>query len=62
MVECLQDSSSGLLKHIYDAEKKVFVRDKLWATGNGWALLGMISVCDIAKEKDCSKLNSLFCF
>ena len=32
---------TGLLYHIYDAEQNRYVRQKLWATGNGWALLGL---------------------
>lgn len=44
----LKDPETGLLRHIYDATNKCFVRDKLWATGNGWALMGMVSVYDIA--------------
>lgn len=59
MYQYLIDEKSGLLRHIYDAGQSVFVRDKLWATGNGWALLGMAAVAekaqangrdDIAKE------------
>lgn len=52
MYDYLIDKESGLLRHIYDAGTKSFVRDKLWATGNGWALLGMISVANIAKKNN----------
>lgn len=44
----LRDESTGLLYHIYDAGTKRFVRKKLWATGNGWALLGIARVAEIA--------------
>ncbi len=47
----LQDPESGLLYHIYDAETGHFVRKKLWATGNGWALLGIARVVETALVK-----------
>lgn len=51
MYDYLIDEESGLLRHIYDADNAVFVRDKLWATGNGWALLGMALVAEKAGEQ-----------
>lgn len=45
----LLDESSGVLRHIYDATQKRFVRDKLWATGSGWALMGCAAVADIIR-------------
>ncbi len=47
----LRDAATGLLYHIYDAGTGQFVRKKLWATGNGWALLGIARVADIARER-----------
>lgn len=47
----LRDDETGLLYHIYDAGTKRFVRKKLWATGNGWALLGIARVIETAKEQ-----------
>ncbi len=47
----LRDDETGLLFHIYDAEKKEFVRRKLWATGNGWALLGIARVVDETEKQ-----------
>lgn len=44
----LKDESTGLLYHIYDPGTKRFVRQKLWATGNGWALLGIARVLEVA--------------
>lgn len=44
----LQDEKTGLLFHIYDAGTERFVRKKLWATGNGWSLLGMARVIETA--------------
>lgn len=46
----LADSETGLLRHIYDAGRGCFVRDKLWATGNSWALLGMARVYEAISE------------
>ncbi len=48
MVQYLLDERTGLLRHIYDAGTEHFVRDKLWATGNGWALMGIAAVTETA--------------
>lgn len=50
MMGYLMDPSSGVLRHIYDAGTCRYVRDKLWATGNGWALMGLASVMDHTQE------------
>ena len=50
-VDYLKDEKTGLLYHIYDAGRECFVRKKLWATGNGWALLGMARVAETALHK-----------
>ena len=47
----LQDKETGLLFHIYDPGTGKLVREKRWATGNGWALLGIARVIETAKEK-----------
>lgn len=52
MINYLKDEKTGLIRHIYDATNKCFVRDRLWATGNGWALMGIASVTDIAIADD----------
>jgi len=44
----LCDENTGLLYHIYDAEQGRYVRKKLWATGNGWALMGIGRVIEYA--------------
>lgn len=54
MYRYLVDDQSGLVRHIYDAGQKRFVREKLWATGNGWALLGIARVID-----ECDKKNDV---
>lgn len=51
MYRYLIDEKTGLLRHIYDAGSRRFVRDKRWATGNGWALMGMASVTDTAAAR-----------
>lgn len=51
MVSYLKDPKTGVLRHIYDAGQNRFVRDKLWATGSGWALLGCADLAAIAEEK-----------
>lgn len=50
-INYLKDSKTGLLYHIYDAGTGNYVRKKLWATGNGWALLGMARVIENAAGK-----------
>ncbi len=45
----LRDAETGLFFHIVDTEQSRFVRQKRWATGNGWALLGLIRVADTLK-------------
>lgn len=47
----LKDDATGLLYHIYDAGTNGFVRKKLWATGNGWALLGIARVAEAALKQ-----------
>lgn len=47
----LHDEETGLLFHIFDPGTNRFVRKKLWATGNGWALLGIARIIETAKEK-----------
>ncbi|MCL2109578.1 MAG: glycoside hydrolase family 88 protein [Oscillospiraceae bacterium] len=48
-IDCLKDPKTGLLYHIYDTEQKRFVRKKLWATGNAWALMGIARLVSEAK-------------
>ena len=49
-LDCLTDPTTGLLYHIYDAGTGRFVRKKLWATGNGWALLGLARILALLRE------------
>ena len=51
MTACLRDESTGVLFHRYDAESRRLTRAKRWATGNGWALLGIARVIDEAGKR-----------
>lgn len=64
MYDYLADEKTGLVRHIYDAGQNRFVRDKLWATGNGWALMGIARVIEECMKCDnkllVNKLQELF--
>ena len=47
----LFDEEAGLFRHIVDTEDGRFVRGVHWATGNGWALLGLARVTELAGEQ-----------
>ncbi len=47
----LFDPETGLFFHILDTEQGRFVRKKRWATGNGWALLGLIRTAEEARKQ-----------
>ena len=47
----LFDEKAGLFFHIVDTESGRFVRAKHWATGNGWALMGLARVIEAAGEQ-----------
>ncbi len=44
----LWDGEAGLFFHIVDTESGRYVRRKHWATGNGWALMGLARVTEAA--------------
>ena len=46
----LYDKKAGLFFHIVDTADGRYVRDKHWATGNGWALMGLARVTEAAEE------------
>ena len=46
----LFDEETGLFFHIVDTEGGRFVRRKHWATGNGWALMGLARITEAAGE------------
>lgn len=45
---CQEKTAGKLLSHIYDAGRETFIRPQLWATGNGWALMGIGRVTEEA--------------
>jgi rhamnogalacturonyl hydrolase YesR len=45
----LRDDETGCMFHIYDVGLHKFVKRKLWATGNGWTLMGIGKVLYEAK-------------
>jgi len=47
----LFDARTGLFFHIVDAADGRFVREKHWATGNGWALMGLARVTELADAR-----------
>jgi rhamnogalacturonyl hydrolase YesR len=47
----LFDEEADLFFHIVDVEKGQFVRKKHWATGNGWALMGLSRVIEQALDR-----------
>ncbi|MCL2078021.1 MAG: glycoside hydrolase family 88 protein [Oscillospiraceae bacterium] len=49
LMNYLRDDDTGCMFHIFDAGSGKFVRRKLWATGNGWTLLGIAKVLHEAK-------------
>ncbi|MCL1823604.1 MAG: glycoside hydrolase family 88 protein [Oscillospiraceae bacterium] len=46
----LRDDESGCMFHVYDVAMHRFVRRELFATGNGWTLLGIAKVMNEAKS------------
>ena len=47
----LFDEKAGLFFHIVDTETGRYVRKKHWATGNGWALMGLARVIEAAEAQ-----------
>ncbi len=47
----LYDPETGLFYHIKDVKNSLFVRKVHWATGNGWALMGLARVLEEAKKR-----------
>ena len=42
--KALMDPESHLMRHMWDDEKKIYVRDALWGTGSGWTVAGLARV------------------
>ncbi len=53
----LFDEEAGLFFHIVDTESGKYVREKHWATGNGWALMGLARVTEAAGEAGCPNIR-----
>lgn len=48
--EALYDKESGLMSHMWDDEKRTFIRKDHWGTGNGWALAAMVRMQGLLPE------------
>lgn len=48
----LYDDEKKLVNHIYDVGRQIYIREKVWATGNGWTLLGIGRVAEFAKQQN----------
>jgi rhamnogalacturonyl hydrolase YesR len=53
----LFDGEAGLFFHIVDTADGRFVRQKHWATGNGWAAMGLARVTETAGEQGETKIR-----
>ena len=53
----LFDEQTGLFFHIVDTADGRFVRRKHWATGNGWALMGLARVIESAEAQGCGEIR-----
>lgn len=47
----LHDGQSGLMSHMWDDEKKTFIRRDHWGTGNGWAIAAMVRMQGLLPEE-----------
>lgn len=54
----LYDEQSGLFFHIVDTADGRFVRRKHWATGNGWALMGLARVIEETEARACGMVSA----
>ncbi len=53
----LFDEEAGLFFHIVDTDSGEYVRKKHWATGNGWALLGLARVAEAAEDRGMTEIR-----
>jgi rhamnogalacturonyl hydrolase YesR len=49
--DALYDGEAGLMSHIWDDEKKVFVRRAHWGGGNGWTLAALARLYDLLPDR-----------
>ncbi len=59
-IRSLFDEKSGLFFHIVDTADGRFIRRKHWATGNGWALMGLARVIEAADIQGESSIRDEF--
>ena len=57
-VRHLYDGETGLFFHIIDTADGRFVRQKHWATGNGWAMMGLARVIEAAEARGCEPVRN----
>lgn len=60
--DVLFDRNAKLMHHMWDDEKKVYVRDAHWGTGNGWTLAAMarmIGLLPSAYKADRAKISKM---
>ena len=50
-IKHLYEPETGLFYHIKDVEKDMFIRKVHWASGNGWALMGLARVMEEARKR-----------
>lgn len=60
-IEVLQDSDSGLFYHLYDSARQK-TNGAFWARGNGWAILGLVSVLEALPDDhpDAPRIRTAF--
>ncbi len=60
--EALYDKESGLMSHMWDDEKKEYIRRAHWGSGNGWALAAMVRMGKLLPDafgKDREKIREM---
>ncbi len=60
--DALYDAEANLMSHMWDDDKKAFVRKAHWGTGSGWTLAGiarMIGLLPKAYAEDIEKLKEM---
>lgn len=62
--EALYDAEYGLMSHMWDDEKKEYIRRDHWGTGNGWALSAMVRMQGLLPESyadDRKRIREMAC-
>ena len=49
-LDALQDPETLLMRHMWDDERKIFIRAALWGTGSGWTVAGLARVIGLLPE------------